>query len=96
MLIAAAFFSTYEAMKKNSPLPAHLAPLSHMISASVAEVVRTFRCLGRFRSDFHDTGVIPGCLLDPSANRSHQDSHANVDLRDVGAVIFVSGETSPV
>jgi solute carrier family 25 S-adenosylmethionine transporter 26 len=37
---AAVFFSTYETMKKSSSLPAHLAPLNHMISASVAEVVR--------------------------------------------------------
>ncbi|KII90643.1 hypothetical protein PLICRDRAFT_52358 [Plicaturopsis crispa FD-325 SS-3] len=35
---AAAFFSTYETMKQNLPLPAHLAPVNHMISASVAEV----------------------------------------------------------
>ncbi|KAF9011988.1 mitochondrial carrier domain-containing protein [Cyathus striatus] len=35
---AAAFFSTYETMKKNLPLPENLAPLTHMISASVGEV----------------------------------------------------------
>jgi solute carrier family 25 S-adenosylmethionine transporter 26 len=37
---AAVFFSTYEAMKKSLPLPSHLAPVNHMLSASVAEVVR--------------------------------------------------------
>ncbi|KAG5653746.1 hypothetical protein H0H81_010833 [Sphagnurus paluster] len=35
---AAVFFSTYETMKKHSPLPQHLAPVNHMLSASVAEV----------------------------------------------------------
>ena len=37
---AAAFFSTYETMKKVLPMPENLAPIKHMISASVAEVVR--------------------------------------------------------
>jgi solute carrier family 25 S-adenosylmethionine transporter 26 len=35
---AAAFFSIYEAMKQNLPLPSHLAPVNHMVSASVAEI----------------------------------------------------------
>ncbi|KNZ71989.1 Putative mitochondrial carrier protein PET8 [Termitomyces sp. J132] len=35
---AAVFFSTYDTMKKHSPLPENLAPLSHMLSASVGEV----------------------------------------------------------
>jgi len=35
---AAVFFSTYEAMKKSLPVPSHLAPVNHMLSASVAEV----------------------------------------------------------
>ncbi|PPR03757.1 hypothetical protein CVT26_005797 [Gymnopilus dilepis] len=35
---AAAFFSTYEMMKKTLPLPENLAPVTHMISASVGEV----------------------------------------------------------
>ncbi|KAG1882800.1 mitochondrial carrier domain-containing protein [Suillus subluteus] len=35
---AAAFFSTYEAMKHSIPLHGHLAPVNHMLSASVAEV----------------------------------------------------------
>ena len=37
--LAAAFFSTYEAMKYNLPIPPHLAPIKHMIAASVGEVV---------------------------------------------------------
>jgi hypothetical protein len=37
---AAAFFSTYETMKKVLPMPENLAPVKHMIAASVAEVVR--------------------------------------------------------
>jgi solute carrier family 25 S-adenosylmethionine transporter 26 len=35
---AAAFFSTYEAMKHSIPLHDQLAPVKHMLSASVAEV----------------------------------------------------------
>ncbi|KAG2033454.1 mitochondrial carrier domain-containing protein [Suillus americanus] len=35
---AAAFFSTYEAMKHSIPLHDQLAPVNHMLSASVAEV----------------------------------------------------------
>jgi len=38
-LAAAAFFSTYETMKKNLPLSENLAPVNHMLSASTAEVV---------------------------------------------------------
>ncbi|KAJ3558961.1 hypothetical protein NM688_g628 [Phlebia brevispora] len=37
---AALFFCTYDTLKKHSPLPAHLAPVTHMCSASVGEVVR--------------------------------------------------------
>ncbi|KAG2049089.1 mitochondrial carrier [Suillus hirtellus] len=35
---AAAFFSTYEAMKRSIPLHDRLAPVDHMLSASVGEV----------------------------------------------------------
>ncbi|KAG1824180.1 mitochondrial carrier domain-containing protein [Suillus variegatus] len=35
---AAAFFSTYEAMKRSIPLHDQLAPVNHMLSASVGEV----------------------------------------------------------
>ncbi|KAJ7878873.1 mitochondrial carrier domain-containing protein [Mycena olivaceomarginata] len=35
---AAVFFATYDTLKHNSPLPAHLGPVTHMIAASVAEV----------------------------------------------------------
>jgi hypothetical protein len=37
-ITAAAFFSTYEAMKHSIPLHDQLAPVKHMLSASVAEV----------------------------------------------------------
>ncbi len=40
LLTAAAFFSTYEWFKKNLPFSDRLAPVKHMISASVGEVVR--------------------------------------------------------
>ncbi|KAF7313795.1 hypothetical protein HMN09_00536800 [Mycena chlorophos] len=35
---AAVFFATYDTLKKNSPLPAELASITHMASASAAEV----------------------------------------------------------
>ncbi|KAJ7160263.1 mitochondrial carrier domain-containing protein [Mycena filopes] len=35
---AAVFFATYDTLKHNSPLPEHLQPVTHMLSASVAEV----------------------------------------------------------
>ncbi|KAG6334810.1 hypothetical protein ID866_4282, partial [Astraeus odoratus] len=35
---AAVFFSTYDSMKQTLPMQGHLAPLNHMLSASVGEV----------------------------------------------------------
>ena len=35
------FFATYDTLKQNSPLPPSLAPATHLVSASIAEVVRT-------------------------------------------------------
>ncbi|KAG2352141.1 mitochondrial carrier domain-containing protein, partial [Suillus spraguei] len=40
---AAAFFSTYEAMKHSIPLHGQLAPVNHMLSASVAEAACLIR-----------------------------------------------------
>ncbi|TRM62514.1 mitochondrial carrier domain-containing protein [Schizophyllum amplum] len=39
---AALFFSTYEFMKHNLPMPENLAPLTHMMSASIAETAACF------------------------------------------------------
>ena len=49
---AAAFFSTYETMKKLLPFSDNLAPVNHMVSASVAEVVRSLH-LFDLRLHFH-------------------------------------------
>ena len=38
--LAALFFCTYDTLKQNSPLSPHMAPLTHMLSASTGEVVR--------------------------------------------------------
>ncbi|KAF8215202.1 mitochondrial carrier domain-containing protein [Mycena galopus ATCC 62051] len=35
---AAVFFAAYDTLKHNSPLPAHLEPVTHMLAASTAEV----------------------------------------------------------
>ena len=47
---AAVFFCTYDTLKKTLPLPSDYAPLTHMISASLGEVVSAllwsgYRCL---------------------------------------------------
>jgi hypothetical protein len=39
-VLAAIFFCTYDVLKRTLPTPPHLAPVNHMVSASVAEVVR--------------------------------------------------------
>ncbi|THH13637.1 hypothetical protein EW146_g6614 [Bondarzewia mesenterica] len=36
--LAAAFFCTYDTLKRTLPVPAHLAPVNHMISASMGEI----------------------------------------------------------
>ena len=40
LLVAAVFFVTYDTLKQTLPTPPHLAPVNHMISASIGEVVR--------------------------------------------------------
>lgn len=37
---AAMFFVTYDTLKQTLPVPPHLAPVNHMLSASIGEVVR--------------------------------------------------------
>ena len=37
---AAVFFCTYDTLKKTLPLPTDYAPVTHMLSASMGEVVR--------------------------------------------------------
>jgi hypothetical protein len=39
-MIAAVFFCIYDTLKRVLPTPPHLAPVNHMISASIGEVVR--------------------------------------------------------
>jgi solute carrier family 25 S-adenosylmethionine transporter 26 len=39
-LLAAIFFVTYDTLKQTLPTPPHLAPVNHMLSASIGEVVR--------------------------------------------------------
>lgn len=56
--LAAAFFSSYETMKKILPLSDRLAPVNHMISASVAEVVRMFPYI--FRSAIPFSRLLSG------------------------------------
>ena len=39
-ILAAVFFCTYDTLKRILPNPPHLAPVNHMLSASIGEVVR--------------------------------------------------------
>lgn len=39
-LSAAVFFATYDTLKRTLPLHEELAPVNHMVSASIGEVVR--------------------------------------------------------
>ncbi|KAI0696430.1 S-adenosylmethionine transporter [Cytidiella melzeri] len=49
---AALFFCTYDTLKQHSPLPSHLASVSHMLSASVGEVAA---CLVRVPTEIIKT-----------------------------------------
>lgn len=70
---AAVFFSSYETMKKILPFSDRLAPVNHMISASVAEVVRMFPYIFRSAIPFSRLPslvmhTLPGCLFDSCAD----------------------------
>ena len=39
-ILAAVFFCVYDTLKRVLPTPPHLAPVNHMVSASIGEVVR--------------------------------------------------------
>ena len=45
LFLAAVFFAVYDTLKQHLSLPAHLSPVTHVISASVAEVVCVFLSL---------------------------------------------------
>ena len=44
-LLAAVFFATYDTLKHRLPLPVQLVPITHVISASVAEIVCASTCV---------------------------------------------------
>jgi hypothetical protein len=39
-ILAAIFFATYDTLKRILPTSPHLAPVNHMLSATIGEVVR--------------------------------------------------------
>lgn len=39
-ILAAVFFATYDTLKRILPTSPHLAPVNHMLSATIGEVVR--------------------------------------------------------
>ena len=45
LFLAAVFFAVYDTLKQHPSLPAHLSPVTHVISASIAEVVCVFLSL---------------------------------------------------
>ncbi|KAJ6614832.1 mitochondrial carrier domain-containing protein [Mycena sp. CBHHK59/15] len=75
---AAAFFATYEGLKQISPLPPHLAPLTHMMSASTAEVVA---CLIR----------VPTEVIKTRAQTSTYGSASNSSLSAAKIVLASDG-----
>ncbi len=88
--LAALFFCTYDTLKQHSPLSPQFAPLTHMLSASIGEVVR----LVPFLAGMDDllTGLVRlstmifylhtklGCVLSSRPHGSHQNSYANREL----------------
>ncbi|KAF5348480.1 hypothetical protein D9756_009598 [Leucocoprinus leucothites] len=82
---AAAFFSVYDTMKKNLPLTGELAPVNHMISASVGEVAA---CLIRV-----PTEVIKTRTQTSSYGAAHASSlaAAKMVLRNEGISGFYRG-----
>ncbi|TCD70292.1 S-adenosylmethionine transporter [Steccherinum ochraceum] len=62
---AALFFCTYDTLKQTIPLPAHLAPATHMISASIGEVAA---CLVRVPTEVIKTRTQTATYGDKAAS----------------------------
>jgi len=92
-------------MKKNLPFRDGLAPVNHMLSASVGEVVRAFPL--RLLETFNEYAIYarfllfvlldslnPGCVLDSRPNRSYQDPHANINIWCARRIVICGCEDS--
>ena len=73
--LAAVFFATYDTLKQHLLLPAHLVPVTHLISASVAEVVCARLFLYRH---LLNTLFVQGSLCDSRSHRSYKNPESNV------------------
>jgi hypothetical protein len=90
--LAAIFFVTYDTLKQTLPIPPHLAPVNHMLSASIGEVVRLLHWGGDWRST---TVHLPGRMFDPRSDGSNQNSHPNFDIWSIGHLFLGFRKTSP-
>jgi len=75
---AAVFFATYDALKHALPLPEHLAPVTHMLAASVAEVAA---CLVR----------VPTEVVKSRAQTASYGAHAQASLAAARQVLAHNG-----
>ena len=65
-LAAAVFFSTYDTLKRVSPL--ENAAVTHMLSASIAEVVRASMLFDSHSEAIYESPDLIGSLSDSSAD----------------------------
>ncbi|KAF9563697.1 mitochondrial carrier [Agrocybe pediades] len=82
---AAAFFSTYETMKKNLPFRDGLAPVNHMLSASVGEVAA---CLIRVPTEVIKTRMQTSAY---GAQGGSSLAAAKIVLQNTGLMGFYRG-----
>jgi hypothetical protein len=83
-------------MKKVLPMSENLAPVKHMIAASVGEVVRNHStsCLEvPFTRGSRLGCLISGCVFNSGSNGGHQDSNADIYLWRAWTVVICSSET---
>lgn len=89
---AAVFFSTYDTLKRTLPFSPSYAAVTHMVSASIAEVVRFSLSLSSFRHHHHrrhrrhysihtSSNHAPGSLPHPRPHRSREIPRSDVVLR---------------
>jgi hypothetical protein len=85
-ILAAVFFCTYDTLKRVLPTPPHLAPVNHMLSASVGEVVRGTNT--RLRREnlltVCTTLIVEGSLSHQGTDRSDQNTVTDIFLRRAG------------
>lgn len=77
--VAAVFFSTYDTLKRTIPLSPAYDSLTHMIAASIAEVVRSLSSLTTLSPCKRHTPLAGG-LPHPRPHGSREKPRADVDV----------------